>query len=463
MARRIRMNDKMMNADCTAIRGTKIYIDTLGCPKNVNDSEVACGLLERAGACFVDDPYEADVLMINTCSFINDAKMESINRIFELAEVKADKLLVVMGCLPKRYYKELFKEMPEVDLFLGVNEFNRLPEILSEFMGKKAEKPDFRAFEVSETQASFADSEVRKLAKSHYSATIKISEGCNNPCTYCVIPKIRGRYVSRPMDDILKEANMLAKNGVRELILIAQDVTVYGIDLYKKYALADLLAELCKIDGFRWIRLLYCYEDRITDELIDVMAREEKICKYFDIPLQHCSDKILKSMKRRSSKAYILETIDKLRTRIPDVHIRTSLITGFPGETKEDFEELLEFVETVKLDRVGVFAYSKEEGTEAALMKPQVRQDVKEKRRDSIMRAQLDISLEKNQEKIGKTMEVLVEGVDEEGAYYGRTRFDAPEIDNGVIFTSDKDLQPGDFVFVEITDAYDYDLVGIAK
>ena len=429
----------------------------MGCPKNFNDSEFALGILEKAGHQEAETPEDADVILVNTCGFINDAKTESIDRIFEMASLCGDeKLLVVSGCLSERYRDELCREMPEVDIFIGVNDYDRLPALLDNARKGKQEK-SFR-----EKYCDFNDPALRKVAAKPYTATIKIAEGCDNYCTYCIIPYIRGAYRSRNMEEILTEARQLADAGTKELILIAQDISCYGIDLCGKPLLAELLSKLCRIDGIRWIRLMYCYDDKITDELIETIAGEEKICHYIDIPIQHASNRILQAMNRRSTKESILSTIKKLRERIPDIHIRTTLITGFPGETKEDFEELYEFVQESRFERLGVFAYSREEGTEAAEMKPQVRQDIKEKRRDSIMLVQNRISLEKNREKIGKTLEVLVEGQDEDGSYFGRSSYDAPEIDNAVLFTSSKELSPGDFVDVRITDAFDYDLVGEA-
>lgn len=362
---------------------------------------------------------------------------------------------MVTGCLSQRYGEELYKEMPEVDIFLGVNDYGSLPDILDQYEEGKREKY------LSQYEKGYLETGFRKnLSSSSYSATLKISEGCDNVCAYCVIPSIRGPFRSRKMEDLIKEAEALAESGCKELILIAQDVTAYGIDLYGELKLADLLRKLCRIEPIKWIRLMYCYEDRITDELIKVMATEEKICHYIDIPIQHASDKILSAMNRRSTKASITDTLSRLRTAIPDIHIRTTLITGFPGEGKKEFLELLEFVETMKFERLGVFAYSKEENTPAATMKGQVREDTKEKRRELLMTKQIEISLESNESKIGKTLEVLVEEQEEDGSYVGRSRYDAPEIDNAVLFTSHKKLNPGDIVSVKITDAFDYDLVG---
>lgn len=433
----------------------KIFIETLGCPKNFNDSEFALGILERAGHKEAKTPEDADLILVNTCGFINDAKKESIDKIFEMADIcGSNKLLAVSGCLSERYKDELYKEMPEADIFIGVNDYDKLPDLITQ-AEKGSQNKSFRS-----EYCDFNDPGLRKIPENPYTATIKIAEGCNNICTYCIIPHIRGKYRSRKIEEIKEEAERLAAAGTKELIIIAQDITYYGMDIYGKLALPELLKELCKIDGIRWIRLMYCYEDKITDELIETMAAEEKICNYIDIPIQHSSDRILKAMNRKSTKSSIMSTISKLRTKMPDINIRTTLITGFPGETKEDFDELYDFVSEVKFERLGIFAYSREEGTPADKMKDHIRQDVKEKRRDSIMLMQTEISLEKNREKIGKTLEIIVDGRDEDGSYYGRSRYDAPEIDNAVLFTSEKDLAAGDFVNVKITDAFDYDLVG---
>jgi len=434
----------------------KIYFDTLGCPKNFNDSEHACGILEDAGHIIVDDISNAEAVVINTCGFINDAKRESINRIIEIAEIiEPETILIVAGCLSMRYGEELFVEMPEIDIFIGVNDYSALPGILENHRRNLREK------HFAPCPQRFEEFSSRKLEERPYSATLRLSEGCDNSCAYCVIPQIRGHYRSRNYESIIKEAADLDKNGCRELILIAQDVTNYGYDLYGESQLPELLRELCGLENIRWIRLMYCYEDRITQELMDAMASEEKICHYIDMPIQHLSDRILKSMKRRSTQNSIVETVNALRNKIPDIHIRTTLITGFPGETEEDFEELLKMVETLKFERLGVFAYSSEEGTPAATFPNQVTDEEKRSRRDAIMRKQLEISLENNQKHLGKTLEVLIEGIDDDGSYYGRSRYDAPEIDNSVILSSEKPLQPGDIVSARIVDAFDYDLVGI--
>lgn len=439
----------------------RIYISTMGCPKNIVDSENLAGLLERTGHTVQETPEGADWIIVNTCGFINDAKEESIDRILQLSVWKEEGArLLVSGCLSERYMNELLKAMPEVDVFCGVNDYDLVPQMISDF-----EKDHERLGVQSEPDTEYPDFGPRKRSsEAPWTAYLKIAEGCNNVCTYCIIPYIRGPYRSRKTDSILAEARKLAEEGVKELILVAQDVTAYGMDFDGKFHLAELLKELCKIDGIRWIRLLYCYEDRITDELIETIKNEPKICKYIDIPLQHASTAVLKAMKRRSTFTSTERTLHKLRKEIPGIVIRTTLITGFPGETKEDFNILYDFVEKEKFNRLGVFAYSKEEGTVASRMKNQVRKDVKERRRDKIMELQQGISLDCNLDYVNRTIPVLIEEFDgQEGKnyiYLGRSEFDAPEIDNSVIVTSTEPIEPGTFVDVLIQDAYDYDLVG---
>ncbi|MBQ9016021.1 MAG: 30S ribosomal protein S12 methylthiotransferase RimO [Firmicutes bacterium] len=449
----------------------KLYIDTLGCPKNFNDSEAAAGIWEHEGWQVCDDPLQADAIMINTCGFIGDAKKESIDHIFDMVRLAEEReqtgmtrpLLIVSGCLSQRYGQELSEEIPEVDLFLGVNEYEQLPGII------RQRREDMQRLEQPRVYtgcapAMFEEFSARKLEDNPYSATIRIAEGCNNFCAYCVIPQIRGGYRSRRMEDIVREGETLARAGCRELILIAQDVTEYGRDLYGELRLPQLLQNLAEIDGIQWIRLMYCYEDKITDELIRTMASEPKICHYIDIPLQHCNDKVLRQMRRRSTGRSIRDTIGRLRGAIPDIHIRTTFITGFPGETEEEFEELSAFAQEMRFERLGVFAYSREEGTEAGERPDQIDEEIKTARADEIMRHQIDISRQINQAKIGSIQQVLVEEIDAEGAYIGRTRFDAPEIDGSVIFRGldprEAKLKPGDMAEVRITDAFDYDLVG---
>ncbi len=437
----------------------KVYFETLGCPKNFNDTQAAEAFLIKEGFEIADSPEEADHIIVNTCGFINDAKKESIDKIFEMAELKDQgKTLTVSGCLSQRYASELTEEMPEVDLFIGVNDYERLPGLLKELAGGRL--ADRNSGSDSCAYASQLPLLERNIEKGSYSATLRIAEGCDNCCAYCVIPSIRGGYRSKSMEDVVSEAETLAENGIKEIILIAQDVTNYGIDLYGRFMLPELLRKLVTVDGIRWIRLMYCYEDRITDELIEVMAEEPKICHYIDVPIQHSSDHTLKEMKRRSTGASIRNTISRLRDAMPDIAIRTTLIVGFPGETEDDFDDLLEFVEEERFQRLGVFAYSQEEGTPAGDREDQIPEDIKEMRLDQIMRTQLDISYQHNQELVGSVLEVLVEAEDEDGSYIGRSRYDAPEIDNSVIFTSARDLEPGDIVNVYIDDAFDYDLAG---
>ena len=435
----------------------KVYMETLGCPKNFNDTQTAKGIMTAEGITITDDAENSDVMILNTCGFINDAKRESIQIIFELAELKDEnRKLVVSGCLAQRYADELFEEMPEVDCFVGVNQYPELPKILRELCCDEK-----RIKSISLCCDTSLGILPRVLEENPYTATLKIAEGCNNRCAYCVIPDIRGPYRSKKKEDILKEAQWLADKGCKELILIAQDVTLYGTDIYGRQVLPELLKELCGIEGIEWIRLMYCYEDKITDELIEVMKNEEKICHYIDIPIQHSSNNILKAMNRRSTENSIRETVKKLKEAIPDIHIRTTIITGFPGETEEDFENLLSFVEEMRFARLGVFAYSQEENTPAGEMENQVPEEIREHRKDAVMRRQLDISLESNREKIGQIMKVLVEEKDEDGSYIGRTQYDAPEIDDSVLFTSERELKPGDLVNVIIQDAFDYDLTGM--
>ena len=460
----------------------KLYIETLGCPKNFNDSECAAGIWEQAGMSLTEDPASADAIMVNTCGFIGDAKKESIDTIFDYIRLAEDvekggrprPLVCVSGCLSQRYAEELAQEMPEIDLFIGVNEYEELPKLIGERLDKAAGKENAGEDSAGEARRplvitgcaseEFEEFSARRPGEKPYTATLRVAEGCNNRCAYCVIPYIRGGYRSRRRENIIAEAKELATLGCRELILIAQDVTEYGRDIYGKLALPQLLTELCGIDGIRWIRLMYCYEDKITDELIEGMAREEKICHYIDIPLQHVSDRVLASMRRRSTNASIRDTIGRLRKAIPDIHIRTTFITGFPGETEEEFAELSRFAEEMGFERLGVFPYSREEGTPAGDMPDQIDDEVKVMRADEIMRHQVDISRRVNEAKVGTIQEVLIEGKEGsdapgDAAYIGRTVYDAPEIDDSVIITSDVELEPGDMIKARVIDAFDYDLV----
>lgn len=434
----------------------KVYIETLGCSKNTVDSENAAALLEGNSHTIVDSPEAADAIIVNTCAFIKDAKIESIDTILEMAEIKKDRelLLIVSGCLSQRYIEDLYNEIPEVDIFIGVNEYGKINEILDGY------ESDLRIKKVSEAPAIFDEIPVRRTEKGAASEYLRIAEGCSNACSYCIIPAIRGAYRSRRKEDIIAEAVMLAERGIRELNIIAQDVTAYGFDLYGGYVLHELLHDLCKIEGIHWIRLLYCYEDSITDDLLKTIAEEKKICKYLDIPLQHVNDRVLHDMNRNSTSQSIHDTIDRVRRIVPRVHIRTTFITGFPGESDEEFSELADFVEETEFNRMGVFSYSLEENTVAAEMNNQLDDNIKESRREALMQMQREISLKLNEAKIGQILEVFVDEALEDGTYNGRTEFDAPEIDDGVIFTSEHELEPGIFVNVEITDAFDYDLIG---
>lgn len=437
----------------------KVSMASLGCSKNLIDSEQMLGLLEQSGYEIVENEEDADILIVNTCTFIESAKMESIECILELAQYKKTghcKYLIVTGCLAQRYKEQILSELPEVDAVIGTNEYDKIADVIRS-LDEEQEKRLFCA----ETPLLCETSRLRSTPG--YTAYLKIAEGCDNHCTYCVIPSIRGRYRSRRMEDIISEAKELAADGVKELVVIAQDTTRYGKDLYGEYRLAEFLRELCHIDNIEWVRVHYCYPEIVTDKLIDVFAEESKLCNYFDIPIQHCSDGILKRMGRRTNKKQITELIARIRHRLPDAVIRTSLIVGFPGETEEEFEELRQFVEETKFDRLGVFAYSREEDTPAYDMDNQIDEEEKERRRELLMMVQSEISQQLNEDKIGKTVRVLVEGKDEIiKSYYGRTYADSIEIDGKVFFKSDKPLKEGDFASVKIEQVLEYDLFGTA-
>ena len=427
--------------------------------KNFDDTDMARGILERSGHSTTDDPEDADVIIVNTCGFIEAAKKESIDEVFSMAKFKEQgKKLIVSGCLAQRYAEDLFDEMSEADGFLGVNDYENLPELLDnlEKTGRFIKNDEYD----SRSDAMLTEDAVRYIPEGTYSTYLRISEGCDRNCSYCAIPKIRGPYRSKPYETVIKEAERLASAGCKEIVVIAEDTGCYGIDLYGEPKLAELLRKLCRVDGIEWIRLMYCYEDHITDELIDVIANEEKMCKYIDIPLQHASDRILKLMRRKTTLSAISEKLDKLRERVPGIAIRTTFITGFPGETEEDSAILEDFVEKQRFARVGVFTFSAEEGTEAYDMPDQIPEDVKEERRDAVMLKQLEISLSHNRAMIDGVFDVIVDEIDDDGSYIGRTRYDAPDIDNSVLFTSDRELSPGDIVKVLIEEAYDYDLQG---
>ncbi len=438
----------------------KVSLVSLGCSKNLVDAEEMMGLLEDAGFELVIDEEDADIMIVNTCAFIDDAKQESIDCIMDHIEYKKNdpsRILVVTGCMSQRYKEEILKEIPEVDIVIGTNEYDKIAEILKNFKNSEAEIYCGDEYMTGEPLH-------RVVTTPSYMAYLKIAEGCDNYCTYCVIPAIRGKYRSRTIEDIVKEAKILAENGARELVVIAQDTTRYGMDIYGEYALPRLLNELCKIEELKWIRLHYCYPELVTDELIETVANQEKICNYFDIPIQHCNDRILKLMGRKTNKEQICGIIKKLRNRIPDVIIRTTLIVGFPGETEEEFDELRDFVTETEFDRLGVFAYSQEDGTAAARLDGQIDDEEKKNRQELIMIDQAAVSEELNSKKTGQCLEVLVEGYDNLiKQYFGRTYGDSEEIDGKVFFTSAKKLTPGDFAQVVIDDFMEYDLYGKAK
>ncbi len=443
-----------------------IYIDTLGCAKNEYDSQMLAAALVERGCSIVFEPEDADIMIVNTCGFIEDAKKESIARIFELAEEKGRGMkLVVTGCLSERYHSELAEEMPEVDMFFGVNDYDRLPDILTgdrEEDADKASAPEVAARSSDMVGDVLDDLRYRKrdFDEGAYTGYLKIAEGCNNACSFCAIPSIRGHYRSKRIEDCVREAQDMADAGIRELILIAQDTSQYGRDLYGKLCLPELLKKLCAIDGIEWIRLMYVYDNGITDELVETIANEPKICKYIDMPIQHVSDNVLHRMRRQSTGASIRAAINMLRERIPEVHIRTTLLVGFPGETEEDMDELLDFIDTMKIDRLGAFAFSDEEGTPSYELDGKLDEETKQARRNAVMEHQLRVSEELNEKKIGKVYEVIVDEMIDEDVYSGRTRYDSPEIDCNVAFRSTRDLYPGDIVNVRIDNAYEYDLEG---
>ena len=439
----------------------KVGMISLGCPKNQVDAEHMLALIDAAGCEIVDYVDGCDVVIVNTCGFIDDAKKEAIENILDMVELKKEGIIskiIVTGCLAQRYKDEIVTEIPEVDAVVGIGANGDIVKTIEEVMSgvDTIEKYPPRCDLPLEGQ--------RILTTPQYWAYLKIGEGCSNRCTYCTIPSIRGNMRSRSMENVIEEAKQLAESGVKELILIAQDTTSYGLDLYGELKLPELLNELCKIDSIEWIRLLYCYPDRITDELIETMKKQDKVVNYIDLPLQHADDKILKAMNRRGDQAMIRNVIEKLRTEISDVVIRTTFIVGFPGEGEDEFENLAVFVNEIEFDRLGVFTFSAQEGTPAYDMEDQVEEDVKTRRGEIIMQDQYSIMEEKNNEKIGKTYKVIVEDYDGySDSYTGRTYMDAPEIDGLVRFTSDRDLDIGDFAEVEIFDVEDYDLIGEVK
>ena len=437
----------------------KILCVSLGCDKNLVDTEMMLGLLNRDGHTFTDDENEADIIVINTCCFINDAKEESVNTILEMAELKKTgkcKALIVTGCMAQRYKQEILEEIPEVDGILGTSTYDEISNVLKQALGGEAHVSCFHDLNaLPEVETS------RIITTGGHYAFLKIAEGCDKHCTYCIIPSLRGNYRSVPMERLLKEANELADQGVRELILVAQETTLYGVDLYGKKMLPELLHKLAEIPGIYWIRIQYCYPEEITDELIQTIREEIKVCSYLDIPLQHASDSILKRMGRRTTESAIREMIAKLRREIPDLALRTTLISGFPGETEEDHETLMRFIDDMEFDRLGVFTYSQEEDTPAAAMEDQIPEEVKKERRAEAMELQQEISLEKCQDMIGRTVLVMIEGkVADENAYVGRTYRDAPGVDGYIFINTDQELMSGDFVHARVTGALEYDLMG---
>ena len=436
----------------------KILFISLGCDKNLVDTEVMLGMLASRGYEMTNDEQEADIIVINTCCFIHDAKEESIQNILDMAEYKKNgsaKALIVTGCMAERYRQEILDEIPEVDEVLGTTAYDRILDAVDAALAGQHEvmTANLDALPLPETK--------RLVTTGGHFAYLKIAEGCDKHCTYCIIPKIRGNFRSVPMERLLKEAQDLAEQGVKELILVAQETTLYGKDLYGEKSLPKLLRELCKISGIRWIRILYCYPEEITDELIQVMKEEPKICHYLDLPIQHANDTILKRMGRRTSKQELIDIVQKLRKEIPDICLRTTLITGFPGETQDQHEEVMEFIDTLEFDRLGAFTYSPEEDTPAATFEDQIDEAVKEDRQADIMELQQEIAFDKAEDMIGREVLVMIEGkVADENAYVGRTYRDAPNVDGLIFINTDVELISGDFAKVKVTGALDYDLIG---
>lgn len=436
----------------------KILFISLGCDKNLADTEVMLGLLASRGYEMTDDETQADVIVINTCCFIHDAKEESIENILEMAEYKKSgsaKALIVAGCLAQRYRQEIMDEIPEVDEVLGTTAYDKILDAVDAALKGEHEVilSDLDALPLPDTK--------RLVTTGGHFAYLKIAEGCDKHCTYCIIPKIRGNFRSVPMERLIREAGELAAQGVKELILVAQETTLYGKDLYGKKSLPELLRKLCQISEIRWIRILYCYPEEITDELIQVMKEEPKICHYLDLPIQHANDRILGRMGRRTTKQELIDIIGKLRREIPDICLRTTLITGFPGETQEQHEELMEFVDEMEFDRLGVFTYSPEEDTPAAEMPDQIDEETKLDRQEELMELQQEIAFDNDQDMIGREVLVMVEGkVADENAYVGRTYRDAPNVDGLIFINTDEELLSGDFARVRVTGAVDYDLIG---
>ena len=436
----------------------KILFISLGCDKNLVDTEVMLGLLASRGYEMTDDETQADIIVINTCCFIHDAKEESIQNILEMVEYKKTgqvKALIVTGCLAERYRQEIIDEIPEVDEVLGTTAYDQILDAVDAALEGR------HSVILSDPDALPLPDTKRLVTTGGHFAYLKIAEGCDKHCTYCIIPKIRGNFRSVPMERLLKEAEELAEQGVKELILVAQETTLYGKDLYGEKSLHKLVKELCKISGIRWIRIFYCYPEEITDELIQVMKEEPKVCHYLDLPIQHANDTILKRMGRRTSKQELIDIVGRLRREIPDICLRTTLITGFPGETEKQHEELMDFVDEMEFDRLGVFTYSPEEDTPAASMPDQIDEEVKEERQAELMELQQDIAFDNAQDMVGREVLVMIEGkVADENAYVGRTYRDAPNVDGLIFINTDEELLSGDFARVKVTGAVDYDLIG---
>lgn len=437
----------------------KILFVSLGCDKNLVDTENMLGILKNKGFEFTDDEWEADIIAINTCCFIGDAKQESINTILEMAEHKKDarcKVLVVAGCLAHRYQDEIIKEIPEVDAFVGTSSYDKIADMINSVLEEKG----ISNFVEDANRMPMVEAD-RIVTTPGYYEYLKIAEGCDKHCTYCVIPKVRGSFRSFPIEYLVNQTKKLVEGGVKEIILVAQETTLYGVDLYGKKSLPKLLHKLGLIEGLEWIRILYCYPEEINDELIEAIKNEPKVCHYLDMPIQHASDNILKRMSRRTSKQELTDIVAKLRREIPDIALRTTLITGFPGETDVDHEEVMQFIDECEFDRLGVFTYSREEDTVAAQMPDQIDEEIKEKYRDELMQLQQEISADRSAAMIGRIVRVMIEGfIPEDNTYVGRSYKDAPNVDGLVFVECDRELMSGDFIDVKITGSTEYDLIG---
>lgn len=437
----------------------KILFVSLGCDKNLVDTENMLGILKNKEFEFTDDEWEADIIAINTCCFIGDAKQESINTILEMAEHKKDarcKVLVVAGCLAHRYQDEIIKEIPEVDAFVGTSSYDKIADMINSVLEEKG----ISNFVEDANRMPMVEAD-RIVTTPGYYEYLKIAEGCDKHCTYCVIPKVRGSFRSFPIEYLVNQTKKLVEGGVKEIILVAQETTLYGVDLYGKKSLPKLLHNLGLIEGLEWIRILYCYPEEINDELIEAIKNEPKVCHYLDMPIQHASDNILKRMGRRTSKQELTDIVAKLRREIPDIALRTTLITGFPGETDVDHEEVMQFIDECEFDRLGVFTYSREEDTVAAQMPDQIDEEIKGKYRDELMQLQQEISADRSAAMIGRIVRVMIEGfIPEDNTYVGRSYKDAPNVDGLVFVECDRELMSGDFIDVKITGSTEYDLIG---